>query len=359
MTFFKATFALLLVVFVSSYFFLQKAFAVSTQTTVSKPALVVSTTKPQWAIWQKTLPANGNVAAWQEAIIGSEVSGLRLSAVHVDVGDVVRKGQVLAQFSQDSLQQAVSEQNALLAEAQAVLTEAQANAQRAKLLQKSGALPAQQIDQLLISEKTARAKTAAAKARLASAQLQLSFTQVLAPDDGIIASRNATLGAVVGSGEELFRLIRKGRLEWRAEVSPSDLALLTTKTAVDVILPNQQHIQGTVRTIAPTVDMKTRDALVYVDLPHASTLKAGLFLKGEFLLKQVNVLTVPHQAIVVRDGFNYVFTVSNAHVTQHKVQLGEHQQERVEIVEGLDANADIVVNGAGFLNDGDLISVQN
>lgn len=329
------------------------------QAAEAKPSLIVATAQAKIADWPVKLIANGNIAPWQEAIVGAEVDGLKLSAVNVNVGDVVHKGQVLAEFSKDTVHQALAEQGALVVEAEAVLAEAQANADRARIIQKSGALPAQQINQLLIAERTAEAKLSAAKARRAARQLQLSYTQVLAPDDGVISSRTATLGAVVANGDELFRLIRKNRLEWRAEVTAAELAHIQTGTEAVLILPDSQQIRGTVRMVAPTLDLKTRNALVYVDLPASPSVRAGMFVSGEFLLGSNGALTVPHLAVVVRDGFNYVFVVDkDSRSRQVKVQVGRRQDGRIEILQGVTEDMAIVVSGAGFLNDGDLVSVQ-
>ena len=90
---------------------------------------------------------------------------------------------------------------------------------------------------------------------------------VLAPDDGVVSVRSATVGAVVAPGTELFRLIRQGRLEWRAEVAATDLARLSVGQNVRVQPVGGPALTGTVRMVAPTLDPQTRNALVYVDLP--------------------------------------------------------------------------------------------
>jgi HlyD family secretion protein len=358
----KLIFALaiaLLAIGTMSLLITSKSQSAQTEVAEVKSSLVVSTAKAKLVAWPVKLVANGNILPWQEAIVGAEIDGLRLSAVNVNVGDVVHKGQVLAEFSRDTMHQALAEQGALVVEAEAVLAEAKANADRARLVQKSGALPAQQINQLLIGERTAEAKLSAAKARRSSRQLQLGHTQVLAPDDGVISARTATLGAVVSSGDELFRLIRKNRLEWRAEVTAAELAPIQTGGEVLLTLPDNRQVSGTVRMVAPTIDLKTRNALVYVDLPAMPQVKAGMFAGGEFLLGEANALTVPHLAVVVRDGFNYVFAVdSNNRARQIKVQVGRRLDGYIEILQGLTDDMDIVVSGAGFLNDGDLVSVQ-
>ena len=324
----------------------------------AKPALTVTTTQPSPSALPLSLAANGSVAAWQEAIVGAEATGLRLTEVLANVGDVVRKGQVLARFSPTAPQADVAQARANLLEAQATAAEAVANADRARSLQTTGALSASQINQYVTLEKTALARVTAFKSTLGSQQLRLGFAQVLAPDDGVISARTATVGAVVGNGAELFRMIRKGRLEWRAEVTSGELGRITVGMPARITLPSGQTTQGTVRMVAPTVDAQTRTGLVYVDLPKAGTAaKAGMFAKGEFDFGSSNALTVPQQAVVVRDGFSYVFQLSaDQRVAQRKVQVGRRVGERIEVM-GVAADTLLVGSGAGFLNDGDLVRV--
>ena len=325
-----------------------------------RPALTVTTTRPSPAQLPIKLAANGNVAPWQEAIIGSESGGLRLNEVRVNVGDVVKKGQVLAVFAADTINADVAQARAGVMEAEANAAEAIANAGRAKTLQSSGALSAQQISQYMTAATTARARIASAKAALSSQQLRLKYTQVVAPDSGVISARTATVGSVVGVGTELFRMIRQGRLEWRAEVTATELARLRKGTSAVVKAANGSELAGKVRMIAPTIDPQTRSALVYVDLPTSTAVnapfKAGMFASGQFELGTSNAMTVPQQAVVVRDGFSYVFRLNqDSRVSQLKVQSGRRLADRIEVLSGLTPESLVVVSGAGFLNDGDMV----
>ena len=323
-----------------------------------RPALTVTTAQPQRIAVPLRLAANGNVAAWQEAIIGAESNGLRLTDVRVNVGDVVKAGQVLATFSAETVQADVAQVRASLLEAQANAAEAAANANRARSLQATGALSQQQIQQFTTAEKTAQARVQAAQATLNAQQLRLKYTQVVAPDSGVISARSATVGAVVGSGTELFRMVRKGRLEWRAEVTSTELRRIQPGAKVSVTAVSGTVVDGTVRIIAPTVDPQTRNALVYVDLPQNADFRAGMFARGEFALGSSDALTVPQEALVVRDGFSYVFVMgAEQRVQMRKVRTGRRVADRVEVLSGLDANAPVAVRGAGFLNDGDLVRV--
>ena len=361
----------------------------------SKPALTVTTTKAMAEPLAIKLAANGNVTAWQETIVGAEVNGLRLTDVRVNVGDVVQRGQVLATFAPETVAAELAQQKASVAEAEAALAEAQSNADRARTLEASGALSTQQINQYTTAAKTAEARLAAARAVAVNANIRLGNTRVLAPDSGVIAARNATVGSVVQAGQELFRMIRNNRLEWRAEVSAVDLNKVKAGQKVALTTPAGSVVSGKVRMIAPTIDAQTRNTLVYVDLPNGSDARAGMFAKGEFELGQSNALTVPTQAVVVRDGFSYVFVlddnnkgndktnnktnnktndktndkannkgngndkVSNqtSRVAQIKVSVGRRVGDRLEVTQGLKTEQLIVANGAGFLNDGDLVAI--
>jgi len=325
-----------------------------------RPALTVTTAQPETARMPLRLAANGNVAAWQEAVIGSESNGLRLMEVRVNVGDVVKKGDVLAVFDTATVKADLAQAQAAVQEAEANASAASADAKRARTLKNSGALSEQQITQYMTTERAARARVAAAKATAAQQSLRLKYAEVVAPDSGIISARNATVGAVGGVGMEMFRMIRQGRLEWRAEVTAAELPRVKPGAKAEVRTASGGTVRGTVRMVAPTVDAQSRVALVYVDLPPMlkadAPLKAGMFASGQFELGQSNALSVPQQAVAVRDGFPYVFRLNaDSRVSQVKVSTGRRIGDRVEVVSGLAPDAQVVVTGAGFLNDGDLV----
>ncbi|MEO8058921.1 MAG: efflux RND transporter periplasmic adaptor subunit [Burkholderiales bacterium] len=323
-----------------------------------KAALTVNVTQPVSAALPLRVSANGNIAAWQEASVGTEANGLRLAEVRVNVGDVVKRGQVLATFAPETMQADVAQTRAAVAEAEATLAEASANAQRARGLQTTGALSDAAINQYLTAERTAQARLAAQRSMAQMQQLRLKQTQVLAPDAGVISSRSATVGAVLPAGQELFRMIRQGRLEWRGEVAASDMASLKPGMPVVVTAAGGVGLKGTVRMVAPTVDPQTRNGIVFVDLPASGTARAGMFARGEFEIGSGSGLTLPQSAVLLRDGFSYVLRVGpDSKVTLTKVSVGRRVGDRIEITAGLDAAARVVAAGGGFLGDGDTVRV--
>lgn len=331
-----------------------------------KAALTVSTVQAKSSQLPVKLSANGGVAAWQEASVGSEASGLRVAELHAGVGDSVKRGQVLATFASESVQADVALARASLNEAQANAAEALANGDRARAVQGTGAISAQQINQYLTQEATAKARVASAQAQLDAQLLRLKQTQLLAPDSGIISARSASVGAVMGAGTEMFKLIRQGRLEWRGEVTSAEFARVKPGMTVLVTSPGGVQAKGKVRMLAPTVDAATRNGLVYVDLLAASTagqslggaFKPGMYARGEFELGSTGALTVPQTAVVVRDGFSYVYRVgSDNRVSQLKVQTGRVVGEQIEIQSGVKPEDKLVASGGSFLSEGDTVKV--
>ena len=332
-----------------------------TSATASKPSLTVNVVGPSQLDINQTIMANGSLAAWQEALIGAEANGLKITDVRVNVGDRVKRGDVLAMLQSDTLKAELAQSEGTLAEAIASALEARVQTDRAKSLQQQGFFSDAQLSQTLATDAIAQARVQSARAAVQLQSVRLSQTQVKAPDDGIISSRQASVGSVVNSGSELFRLIRQGRIEWRAEVSASDISRIKVGANVKVTAASGQVLQGKVRMIAPSMDAQTRNALVYVDLlDQTGSARAGMYAKGEILLGQNKAMTVPQTAVIIRDGFSYVYTVgSDNKVTQTKVQTGRLRGDRQEILSGLKSDALVVVSGGAFLNSGDTVRVVN
>jgi len=325
---------------------------------VAKPALAVSATMLEPALLPIRISANGNIMAWQEASVGSEANGLRLTEVRAEVGDHVRRGQILAVFASDTVRTKLAQSRAKVAEVESALAGARDNAQRADGLKITGAISAQQIQQYTTAERSARAQLEAAQADEKTQRLRLAQTKVLAPDDGVISASSATVGAVLPAGQELFRLIRRGRLEWRAEIAASDLTKLRPGQVARLTPVGCETITGKLRMLAPKVNIQTRNGLVYVDLPVGAPARDGMFARGEFDLGTERAMTLPQSAVLLRDGFSYVLRIDrDSRIMQTKVTVGRRSGERIEITGGIDASARVVASGGVFIGDGDLVRV--
>ncbi|WP_064695240.1 efflux RND transporter periplasmic adaptor subunit [Rhizobium aegyptiacum] len=321
-------------------------------------ALTVSLTAPAQRDWPQTVPASGWLKPWQEAVIASETSGLRITDVLVDVGSVVTKGQTLVRLSQESVLADLRKQEAAVATAKASLSKAKANADRARQLQPSGALSDEKIVEYLADEQTSTASLASEEAALDSEKIKLAQTTITAVDDGLITSRSADLGAVVSAGTELFRMVRQQRIEWQAEVSARYLPRISEGLSVKVNGPEGHAIEGKVRLVGPSVSTDTSRTIVYVTLPGDARPRTGLYVTGDIELETSPALTVPETAIVFRDGISYVFTAGeDQRVQRVRVETGRRNNGQVEIVSGMDRTSKVVTSGGAFLSDNDLVKI--
>jgi HlyD family secretion protein len=319
-------------------------------------SVTVEVLVPEFTSFSRVVAATGTVTARDELIIGSDASGVRLLEVMADVGSPVKKGQLLARADDAQLQAQLAQQVAQVKQAQAESAQALANLERAERL--TDFFSVETVQTRRTAAATASAKLDLAIAQLGELKVKVAQTRVVAPADGVISRRSATVGAVVQPGNELFRLIRDGELEWRAELPSHSLAQVEKGALARIVLDNGDSLHSTVRMIAPTMDTATRNGLVYVALGKNQSLKAGSHARGEILIDQAEALSVSESALVTRDGNAFVFVLgedSTARLTP--VVSGTRQRGRVEIRAGLRAEDRVIGKGAGFVKDGDLVRV--
>lgn len=329
---------------------------------VAKPSLTVSTVQPSQLDWARSLAVNGNIVAWEESSIAAENGGLRIVALHANVGDRVKKGQLLAQLNPATFEAELAQARAGVKEAEATLVQARAEADRARQLKAAGMMSASQANAQITAEATAAARVSSAQAQLQASEVRLAQTRIVAPDEGVVSARNAAVGTFAAPGQELFRVIRQGRLEWRAEVPAAELAGVKPGMSASLLTPAGVKVPGKVRSLAPSVDSRSRNGLVYIDLESSklADARAGMFARGEITLGASKALSVPQSAVMLRDGFNYVYRVlPNNKVAQSKVEVGRRVGDRIEILKGVATDARLVASGVAFIADGDTVKVVN
>jgi len=267
---------------------------------VSRPALTVRTATLREDKWARTLAANGSIIPWQEAIISAQVQGLRIAEVKVSIGDHVRQGEVLVTLGN-------------------------------------------------------LARTGDASGSPYSAQ-----GQIVAPDSGVISLANANVGSISQPGVELFRLIRKGRLEWRADLTAEELMLVRKGMSAEIAIGEGRVIKGTVRAISPSVNAQTRYGYALVTLPDSEGIVAGAFARGTFDVSggKKGLQSLPQSAVMQRGNMTYVLIVEpDNHVHERAVTVGQRNGDRIQIKQGLKADEPVVESGGSFLTEGDVVMV--
>ena len=267
---------------------------------VSRPALTVRVIALREEKWARTLAANGSIIAWQEAIISAQIQGLRISEVKVGIGDKVEQGDVLVTL--DNFARNIEE----------------------------------------------------------SRTSHLAQGHIVAPDSGIISAANASVGSMSQPGVELFRLIRKGRLEWRADLTAEELMLIRKGMSVEVTVGEKRVIKGTVRAISPAVNPETRYGYALVTLPESAGIIAGAFAHGIFDVSggKRSLLSLPQSAVMQRGSRTYVLIVGpDDRVHERDVAVGQRNGDRIQIKHGLQINEPVVESGGPFLTEGDVVQV--
>lgn len=266
---------------------------------VSRAALTVRTTTLREEKWTRSLSANGSIVPWQEAVISTQLQGLRIAEVLVSIGDRVKQGDVLVTLD-------------------------------------------------YMGRGSNSESTNAIQGRIVS------------PDSGVISVANANVGSSTQPGVELFRLIRKGRLEWRADLTAEELMLIRNGMTAEISLGEGRVIKGTVRAISPAVNMQTRYGSAFVSLADSSGIIAGAFARGTFDISggKRALQSLPLAAVMQRGSQAYVLVVGNGdQVNERKVTVGQRNGDRIEIRRGLKANEPVVESGGAFLTEGDVVQV--
>lgn len=312
----------------------------------------------------RTLLVTGSLAARDELPIGTETSGLAVAEVLVDIGDHVKKGQLLARFNDSVLKADLAQRIAAVDEAKGNAVEADANLRRAEELSRTGAMSGHDLDNRRALAISMRSRVAVAEANRDLALAHLKQAEIRAPADGTITVRTARLGAVLSAGgTELFRMIRDDQVELVADVPETDLPALKAgqkvALSVDGSHDSGHPYGGTVRLVEPMVDPKTRIGHIRIDIDRTSALKPGMFVTGEVAVGTQHLPTVPEAAVVYRDVRPMAFVVDDKGVvTARQVATGGRQDGRIAILSGVKEGERVAVSGAGYLKDGDLVTVS-
>jgi len=287
--------------------------------------------------------ASGQLVSREEAAVGSELSGYRVARLYADEGDWVRAGQPLAQLDATLLRAQVDQQAALTAQAQA-------EAKRVAGLDGQGVLSQEQIE-------TRRYTAKAQEAALNELRTRVSRMTITAPVSGRVLQRGVQPGQIAGGGTTpWFTIARDGLVELDAEVNEADLAGVRPGQPVQVSLPGGQSVSGVVRLVSPRVDSNSRLGRVRVRLPVRPDLRPGGFGRATFGASGAPVTAIPETAIRYEADGLYVMTVDGANrAHQTPVKIGQKGGGWAQLVQGPPAGTRIVLGGASFVTDGDVI----
>lgn len=309
-----------------------------------KPLLSVTVVEPQEKTVEAPLHISGLTTAREEILVVSELSGLRVEEIFAQVGQRVKKGELLATLNTESLKNQV---NQLSHEYARVFDEYQ----RIEKLKDTGVFS----KQTLIQKK---AESQAVKARLDDAKLNLFRTNVIAPKDGIIFERKAVIGDMVHANQPLYR-IAHGDIEFEADVPEAHLASIKAAQKVKIVFSGQQQpLEGSVRLIAPNIDYASRTAGIRIVLDKQNIqLPVGLFGQAEIIIDTVKGSVLPETALQQDSIGSYVWSVDTYNKAVRlpvNVKLRNHGYI---IVDSLDPKIKIVAKAGAFITKDEQLKV--
>lgn len=357
------------------------AAAVVSATPLPPAVTVVRTSEREF---RDRLYVSGSLVARDEALVGPQIDGLRITEVLAEDGDTVRKGQVLARLDRSQLDALLAASDAALARADASIaqarsqitqfdaasTQAAAELDRARQMQ-AGVLSQSVLDQRLAASRTGEAQLAAARSGLAVAmadkasqqaqrrelEVRVGRTEVRAPVDGLVSHRAARLGSLAMSGADpLFRIIAAGEIDLDAEAPDDVLARVRTGMTATIALQGvDDKVPGAVRLVSAEVDKATRLGRIRIALPGGAAARIGSFASATVEIARRRSVGIPATAITNRNGRSAVEVVADGRVAVRQIETGLVDRGTVEVTGGLAAGETVVARAAAFLREGDAV----
>lgn len=323
------------------------------------PTLITTTQARQIAleISERTL---GSLEAVNDPKIAAEIAG-KVIKIAVRAGEMVKKGQLLAQIDpSDAEHQASAERgesarlSALLAQQERLL------ARQTELLQKNF-ISKNALDDVSAQRDALKNQLATAQARLGLAQNNVSKTRALAPFDGVIEEQLAAVGDYIKLGDPLFRLVSNTHL--RAHLPFPESAAPRLKVGMPVRISSplapENSIEGVVEDIRPSVSEGNRAIDVIARLNNPGPLKSGGSLDAAVVISQkAQAVVVPEQSVVLRPAGKVVYLIAEGVAKQRVVEVGSKQRGLIEITHGLSGGETLALDGAGFLSEGAAVNVK-
>lgn len=357
----------------------------------------VKTTAVSEIPFGESVTANGTLAAYDQTTASVKVPG-RLRSIGVDLGTVVRRGQVIAQVEQQDYKLRVQQAEASLAQARArlglspdgqddrvdpeqtgtvrqaraVLEEARLSRERATRLVEQGVVARSDFDAANAAYKVAFSRyqdaieeirnrqglLAQRRTELSLSRQQLADTAVIAPLDGIVQERRASVGEYLAAGAPVVDIVKMDPLRLRAEVAERDARNIRSGQNVKVTVDGDTSIYvGQIMRLSPVIAEQTRILVVEADVRNNGKLRPGAFARAEIVTNDAKmVATVPNNAIVTFAGIEKVLVVQDGKALEKPITTGRRNGEWTEIVAGVNIGEKVVVD-PGNLQSGQAVEV--
>lgn len=309
------------------------------------------------------LSVSGKIQASNSADLSTRMMGY-VNKVHVNVGDRVRKGQLLVSINNSDLQAKRAQVNARITEASAAYKNAQKDYNRFKNLFADNSASQKELDDMTANYEMAKARLESANQMKNEINAQFAYSNLTAPFNGIITSRNVEKGNMANPGMPLISIETQGNFEVMAKVPETEISDIKTGTSVDVLVKSiNQTIKGKVKEVSPSAKNTGGQYLVKIDIEKTdANILSGMFTTVQFPMERSaksELVLVPKGVIVTNGQLSGVYTVSQTNTALLRwVRLGRTFGNQVEVISGLNADEAYIVSAEGKLFNGAKVSLK-
>ena len=285
-----------------------------------------------------TYSAEAVIEAVRQSTVSAQVSG-RIVDLRFDVGDYVKKGEVIARIDERAAAQALEASEAQVRQAEAELRNARAQYERAKQLLAQKFMSQAAVDAAEADFKAAQARVTALLAGAGRAATERSFATIVAPYSGIVSARHAELGEMATPGKPLMTGFDPGTLRAVAIVPQAQVAAIQALARARVEVPSLgKWLEAKSVVIVPSADPRTHTTQVRLELPESVRgVYPGVYARAHFVVGSAPRLLVPRAAILRRSEVTAVYVVDEqGRARLRQVRLGSAGDESsIEVLAGL------------------------
>lgn len=309
------------------------------------------------------LTASGKVQAENSAQLSTRMMGF-VDKVTVNVGDKVRQGQLLVAINNTDLQAKRAQVNAGITEATAAFNNAEKDYNRFKNLFADNSASQKELDDMTANFNMAKARLEAAQQMKNEINAQFAYTNITAPFSGVITSKNVKKGDMANPGQPLISIESPGNFEVIAMVPETEISQINKNTKVDVSIASiNETLPGTVTEVSPSAQQTGGQYLVKIALgKNEAAVKSGMFATVAFPIERkstTQTILIPTDALVTQGQLSGVYTVSQSNTALLRwLRLGKTVGEQVEVLSGLNASEQYIINADGKLFNGAKVSIQ-
>ena len=295
----------------------------------------------------QTYSADGVVEATRQSTVSAQISG-RIQEIYFDVGDSVKKGQVILRIDQQEAAQALAGSQAQVMQAQAAMHNAKSNYERARQMFAQKFISQAAMDKAEADYKVALAQAAASQAGESRAAVAQGYTAVVAPYGGMVAARLVQVGEMVSVGQPLMTGFDPSRMRVIANVPQDKLQDIGARPDIAIEFPSlKRRVQAASVTVQPVADARTHTTQVRIDLPAKQTgVYPGMFVRAHFVVGKAKKMLIPASAVVRRSEVIAVYVVGdNGQIALRQIRLGEAVgQNEIEVLAGLNTGERVALD---------------